>query len=109
MIKIRLKTLVIILFSILISSCQSTKEALEGKKRSEQGDEFLVQKKNPLAMPPDYEKLPTPGNQEVSPKTFSENNDVKDLLNIEESDSISKKVDDDSSENIESAIIEKIQ
>ena len=109
MIKIRLKTLVIILFSILISSCQSTKEALEGKKRSEQGDEFLVQKKNPLAMPPDYEKIPKPGNQEVSPKTFSENNDVKDLLNIEESDSISKKVDDDSSENIESAIIEKIQ
>ena len=108
MIKIRLKTLVIILFSILISSCQSTKEALEGKKRSEQGDEFLVQKKNPLAMPPDYEKIPKPGNQEVSPKTFSDNNDVKDLLNIEESDSTSK-VDDDSSENIESAIIEKIQ
>ena len=108
MIKIKLNILLIILFSILLSSCQSAKEALEGKKRSEQGDEFLVQKKNPLAMPPDYEKIPKPGNQEVSPKTFSDNNDVKDLLNIEESDSTSK-VDDDSSENIESAIIEKIQ
>ena len=99
------KLLFLLLF---LYSCGSVGEALQGKKRSEQGDEFLVQKKNPLAMPPDYEKIPKPGNQEVSPKTFSDNNDVKDLLNIEESDSTSK-VDDDSSENIESAIIEKIQ
>ena len=58
-------------------------------------------------MPPDYEKLPTPGNQEISTKTLSEDNEVKDLLNIEESDS--SIADDDSSGNIESSIIEKIQ
>ena len=108
MIKNKLNILIIIFFSFFLYSCQTAKEALGGKKRSEQGDEFLVQKKNPLAMPPDYEKLPTPGGKKVSPETFSKNSDVKDLLNIEESDSTSK-VDDDSSENIESAIIEKIQ
>tara|TARA_B100000427_G_C15091029_1_gene412840 strand:+ start:102 stop:425 length:324 start_codon:yes stop_codon:yes gene_type:complete len=107
MIKNKLNILVIIFFSILLYSCQSTKEALEGKKRSDQGDEFLVQKKNPLAMPPDYEKLPTPGNQEISPKTLGEDNDVKDLLNIDESDS--SIANNDSSGNIESSIIEKIQ
>ena len=57
-------------------------------------------------MPPDYDELPTPGNEKVSPSTFSENNEVKDLLNIEESDSNN---DNDSSGDIESSIIEKIQ
>ena len=42
-----------------------TDEAFESKKRSDQSDEFLVEKKNPLTMPPDFEKLPTPGDEEV--------------------------------------------
>jgi len=107
MIKNKLTILIIILFPFLLNSCKSATEALQGKKRSEQGDEFLVEKKNPLAMPPDYEKLPTPGNEKVSPETFSENNEVKDLLNIEDSDTSAK--DKDSSADIESSIIEKIQ
>ena len=107
MIKNKLNILIIIFFSFFLYSCQTAKEALGGKKRSEQGDEFLVQKKNPLAMPPDYEKLPTPGNEKVSPKTFSESTEVKDLLNIEDSNSSNK--GNDSSGDIESSIIEKIQ
>ena len=107
MIKNKLNILIIIFFSFFLYSCQTAKEALGGKKRSEQGDEFLVQKKNPLAMPPDYEKLPTPGGKKVSPETFSKNSDVKDLLNIEESDSSTD--GNDSSGDIESSIIEKIQ
>ena len=107
MIKNKLNILIIIFFSIFLYSCQTAKEAFGGKKRSEQGDEFLVQKKNPLAMPPDYEKLPTPGNEKVSAETFSESTDVKDLLNIDDSDSSIK--GNDSSGDIESSIIEKIQ
>ena len=102
--KNKLNILIVIIFSIFLTSCQTAKEVFGGKKRSEQGDEFLVEKKNPLALPPDYDKLPTPGNEKVSPSTFSENNEVKDLLNIEESDS-----SNDSSGDVESSIIEKIQ
>ena len=65
MIKNKLTFIVILLFSLSLYACESVKNAVEGKKRSEQSDEFLVQKKNPLAMPPDYEEMPTPGNQEV--------------------------------------------
>ena len=108
MIKNKLTILIIILFSILLYSCQSAKEALEGKKRSEQSDEFLVEKKNPLAMPPDYEKLPTPGNQEVSPETFSDNEEVKDLLNVQDSNKIDSN-NDANEADIESSIIKKIQ
>jgi len=117
MIKNKLTILIIILFSILLYACETAKNAIEGKKRSEQNDEFLVEKKNPLVMPPDYEKLPTPGNQEVSPETFSDNNEIKDLLNIEDCDK-SVNIEDcvasvsnnsDNSSDIESSIIKKIQ
>tara|TARA_B100001250_G_C19717348_1_gene752130 strand:- start:876 stop:1202 length:327 start_codon:yes stop_codon:yes gene_type:complete len=108
MIKSKLTTIIIILFSLSVYSCESVKNAVEGKKRSEQSDEFLVQKKNPLAMPPDYDELPTPGNKEVSPETFTEDNDVKGLLNIKEEES-SNLNNDDNSSDLESSIIEKIQ
>ena len=81
---------------------------MQGKKRSDQSDEFLVEKKNPLAMPPDFDKLPTPGNKEVSTEMFGDNNEVKDLLNIDESkNQIVEK--DENSTDIESSILEKIQ
>ena len=107
MIKNKLNLIVLILFSLSLYSCESVKNAVEGKKRSEQSDEFLVQKKNPLAMPPDYDELPTPGNQEVSPETFSADNEVKDLLNIQEGDTF--ELNNNNSSNLESSIIEKIQ
>ena len=59
-------------------------------------------------MPPDYEEMPTPGHQEVSPETFSDNNEVKDLLNIKEGDELDKNNNDNSSD-LETSIIEKIQ
>ena len=100
-------TILIIIFSLSLYACGTVKEGFSAKKRSEQSDEFLVEKKNPLAMPPDYEKLPTPGNQEVAPETFSSNEDVKDLLNIQESNESS--LNNHDSEDLESSIIEKIQ
>ena len=41
----------LLLLLLFIYSCGSVGEALQGKKRSDQGDEFLINKKNPLAMP----------------------------------------------------------
>ena len=106
MIKNKLSVFIIILISFLLYSCQTAKEAIGGKKRSEQSDEFLVEKKNPLAMPPDYDKLPTPGSQEVAPETYSDNEELKELLNIEGNNSSD---DDSNSTDLESSIIEKIQ
>jgi len=108
MIKNKLTLILIILFSFSLYACQTVNEAVGGKKRSEQSDEFLVQKKNPLAMPPDYEKLPTPGNKEISPETFSDDDEVKNILNIQESDTSGSNNNDNSSD-LESSIIEKIQ
>ena len=108
MIKNKLTLIVLILFSLSLYSCESIKNAVEGKKRSEQSDEFLVQKKNPLAMPPNYEEMPIPGSQKVSPETFSEDDDLKNLLNIQEGDAPGSN-NNDNSTDLESSIIEKIQ
>ena len=83
------KTLNLILLITLVpllTFCGGVRDALEGKKRSEQSDEFLVKKKNPLQMPPDMNKLPTPGEDfEISSQTNS--GEIKDLLKIKENNS----------------------
>ena len=54
-----IKKLFLLLIIISLYSCQNVKDALSGKKY-ESSDEFLVIKKNPLVLPPDFNKLPTP-------------------------------------------------
>ena len=55
----------LLFFLLFLYSCGSVGEALQGKKRSDQGDEFLIDKKNPLARPPDFDKLPKPGEANI--------------------------------------------
>ena len=81
--------LIILIGSILIYSC----EGFKLKKKSTSGEEFLIQKKDPLILPPDFSKLPKPkdeiesvNEQEDSlalEKVFSENktDDEKDINN----------------------------
>ncbi len=81
--KNRLNLILLIILVPLLTFCGGVKDALEGKKRSNQSDEFLVKKKNPLQMPPDMNKLPMPGdNLEISSQ--KNNDEVKDLLKIKE-------------------------
>ena len=61
----KFKKIIILLFSILfLFSCSGAKDVLQGKKRSDTSDEFLVEKKNPLTVPPDINELPVPLDQE---------------------------------------------
>ena len=94
---------------LFLYSCGSVGEALQGKKRSDQGDEFLIDKKNPLTMPPDFNKLPEPGEASVkSTKDIeSDQSNIEDLLKnsqIEEDASSSEQ-----STSIESSILKKIK
>ena len=81
--KIKLNLILLIILAPLLTFCGGVRDALEGKKRSEQSDEFLVKKKNPLQMPPDMNKLPIPGD-DLEIKSQTNNNEVKDLLKIKE-------------------------
>ena len=77
------KLTIFISLIILLQNCGGVKDALIGEKRSEQSDEFLVKKKNPLQMPPDMNKLPEPGDSfEILEEEYKD--DVKDLLKIKD-------------------------
>ena len=52
----------IILILITLNGCQSVKEGLTGQKQNN-ADEFLIQKKNPLIQPPEFDKLPKQNNR----------------------------------------------
>ena len=53
------------MLSFLITSCESMREGLTGTKK-QSTDEFLVKKKDPLVLPPDYENLPDPSERKVA-------------------------------------------
>ena len=51
--------LLIIIISLFSMSCSSVKNAFDPKRKNS-SEEFLVEKKSPLSIPPDFEKLPVP-------------------------------------------------
>jgi hypothetical protein len=68
---------------IFLTACQSIKDGLSGKK-TENSDEFLVQKKNALVVPPDFMKLPKPDSEKINDEIsrLEDETDIKKILNI---------------------------
>ena len=102
------KKIILYIISIFfLHSCSGVSDAFEGKKRSENSDEFLVEKKNPLTEPPDMNELPVPLDQEKEQSDTSNEDslDIEKALNVEES----KDSNNQNQENsLEKTILEKI-
>ena len=97
--------LLIILFSL--GACQSVQDGLTGVKKNN-SDEFLVKKKNPLVLPPDYEKLPEP--KKLDDKAVDEEGtDIKTIIGIT-SDNLEKNSSENNiSSSIEDSVLKKIK
>ena len=82
----------LIFFVISCNSLDSVKRGLTGEKQKSV-DEFFIQKKDPLILPPDYESLPIPDDRNV---VSEENSFFEEALetSIEESSSSSGSVED---------------
>ena len=91
--------LIIIFFVTSCETMQSANKTLTGEKQYTT-DEFMVQKKNPLILPPDYENLPPPGD-EVAVK--------EEISNFEKA--LETSIEDISSESnsAEESILKKIR
>ena len=93
----------IFLLFLFTGSCADTfgsvKRGLTGTKKNS-ADEFLVEKKDPLILPPDFENLPIPGDR---------------ITDIEEVSIFEKTLEDLTEENspvsdsVENSILKKIQ
>ena len=95
---------------LLLSACQSVKEGLTGTKRSN-SDEFLVEKKNPLVLPPEFEKLPVPNSIVNKDQNMdnSEDNDLRVILGKEKNTIKTDTKNQKTNSSLEKSIIEKIK
>tara|TARA_B100000575_G_C23039150_1_gene598090 strand:- start:659 stop:982 length:324 start_codon:yes stop_codon:yes gene_type:complete len=98
---------IILVFFIYLTGCQSIKDGLEGNKKTKSAEEFLIQKKNPLVLPPDYSKLPLPKNN--SEQELKAQNEF-DLEKIIKKDSKAVKNNSlETNSSLEKSIIDKIK
>ena len=51
---------IILILCLFTFSCSGGLDGFKMKKKSTSGDEFLIEKKDPLVLPPDFSKLPNP-------------------------------------------------
>ena len=74
-----IKKFFLLLIILSLYSCQSVKDALSGKKY-ESSDEFLVIKKNPLVLPPDFNELPSPEDAKKMSRDETIESEIEDIL-----------------------------
>ena len=79
----------------------SVKRGLTGAK-TDSGDEFMVRKKDPLILPPDFENLPTPGEQRAAKERIS--SFEKTLIKISSAEGVSS-----SASTVEESILQQIR
>ena len=100
-----LKIFIISKLFLFLLSCGTVKEGFSNQKKNN-SDEFLVEKKTPLVMPPNYNELPEPkmNQQEIK----EEKNSIKSLL-LQEDDTLNDNEIDDKDKKLEESLLEKIK
>jgi hypothetical protein len=90
---------------IILSSCTGLRDA--GKvlrnEKIKTTDEFLVKKKAPLALPPNYEKIPEPGS--ILQNKEKEEEKIQKILKVPKTNSISK----NKSSSVEESILDRLR
>ena len=101
----------LLIFLFLLPGCQDVKKGFSGKN-IDQGEEFLVIKKNPLVVPPDFEKMPVPKNEIDKTNSIKVENDQasefeKFLKNKDENINVTNS--NENTGDLEKKIIDKIK
>ena len=101
-------TFLIVLILCAFSACQNVKDGLTGKKQTN-SDEFLVKKKNPLSLPPDFDNLPKP--TDLSKKDDQNDSEIslKEILNKNASTKSTVSTSEKPIGSLEKNILEKIK
>ena len=100
------KILIFFQLILFLYSCSTIKEGFTNQKKSS-SDEFLVEKKSPLVMPPDYNDLPVPDQNNEAAETNE--NKIKDLVTKNNNENAEMNNAEDGNSNIEQSILKKIK
>ena len=94
-------TVLYLIFGLFLYSCGDVGKTLRNEKITNT-DEFLVKKRQPLALPPDYQNLPEPGSKNLNKE--DERNEISEILRVPKN-----KVNKKGSSNVEQSIISQIR
>tara|TARA_X000000368_G_C22521783_1_gene489517 strand:+ start:114 stop:425 length:312 start_codon:yes stop_codon:yes gene_type:complete len=100
---IKNKIIVIMSFLLFLSGCGVVKEGFKSPKQKT-SDEFLVEKKSPLIMPPNFNELPVP--KSSNQKNKKNDNTIEDLISKSENKIFENKKN--TKQDLEKTILEKI-
>jgi len=89
---------------LMLCSCGTIKEGFTNQKKNS-SDEFLVEKKLPLVVPPIYGELPIPSSEKTNKK--NQTNNIESLIIKKKNDEKLKDIEPD--KNFEQSILEKIK
>ncbi len=104
-------SIVLLIFLFLFPGCQDVKKGFSGKN-IDQGEEFLVIKKNPLVVPPDFEKMPLPKNEIDKTNSIKvENDQISEFEKLLKSkdENINVSNSNENTGDLEKKIIDKIK
>ena len=99
------KILIVLSVSLLVISCGTVKKGFSNQKKNN-SDEFLVEKKTPLVMPPNYKELPEPKTNQQEIK--KEKNPIKSLL-LQDDDLLNDNEIDNKDKKLEDSLLKKIK
>ena len=97
---------ILILVFFLLQNCSTIKEGFTSQKKNSV-DEFLVEKKSPLVMPPDFEELPVPGVETVTED--KDQSEIKSLLSSDNKKPNNNPNTTQKPTTLEGSILEKIK
>ena len=96
---------IILIIFIFLTSCSGMSEARKVLKNEKikTTDEFLVKKRNPLVLPPDFEEIPEPGTKPK--KNENEEDKIKKILKAPKTES----TQNSKSKSVEESILKRIR
>ena len=97
-------SLLLVLSTILLSNCSSVQKAFDPQNKNT-SEEFLVEKKSPLSIPPSFEELPVPSNEKVNKE--NQINNIESLITEESNNEKLETVESD--KDFEQSILDKIK
>ena len=106
--KFKNKLLIGLILILTVTGCKSVKDGLTGTKKNN-NDEFLIEKKNPLTKPPDYQKLPTPTSKNEAEENQNDNFNIKELLGQKRENKKPELNEQNKNNSLEKSIIDKIK
>lgn len=96
---------ILLVLSFITAGCGTIKEGFSSQKKNTT-EEFLVEKRSPLVLPPNFNDLPTPKTK--NEKLEDSSSDIENLINVKNQTLQKTETISNKENNLENSILDKI-